>query len=301
MHTPDGFVTGWICVVMLLLSILAIAYSALKIRKVLTKQKLFLMAALSAIIFGFQMLNFPIASGTSGHFLGAGIVAIILGPHAAVLVLATVLLIQTFLYGDGGVLALGVNIFNMGIVGAYVTHYIYQKLKSTSGIFAGMIASWASVVAASIACALELAISGTGQLIKVLLAMGLTHLFIGLGEGIITGGILLYVLKTKHEVMDINKQPSRLVKYSVLMAIIGLMVTSLALPFASGHPDGLEKVALNLGFFNKATEIYTFAPMPDYTLFGQESYLFVLAAGIIGMLATFSLSYIIARPFAVRS
>lgn len=301
MHTPDGFLTSWVCVLTLLITLGAIGLAVVNIKKVLTKQKVYLMAALAAIIFGFQMLNFPIAAGTSGHFLGAGIVAILLGPHAAVLVLAVVLVVQTFVYGDGGVLAIGANIFNMGVIGGYSAYYTYKSLKDKSKLLAGFLASWSSVMAASLVAALELGVSGTSPLLKALSAMGITHLFIGLGEAIITTGILFYIIKTKQDVLEINKQPTRLAKYAVITTILALIVTSFALPFASGAPDGLEKVALNLGFFEKATTIYTLAPMPDYTFLGQESYLFVLIAGIIGMVATFSLSYIVTKPLAAKA
>lgn len=301
MHTPDGFITNWVCVVTLLITIGALVLAVVDVRKWLTKEKAFLMAGLAAAIFGFQMLNFPISSGTSGHLIGGAIVAILLGPHAAVLVLAVVLLVQTFVYGDGGVLALGANILNMGIIAGYTAYYTYQPLKNKFPILSGVFASWCSVVAASLSCAILLGISGTISFIKAIPAMVLTHMIIGVGEGIITGGILLYIYRTRHELLDRQKSPTNLPKYVAISTVLALLVTSFALPFASEHPDGLEQVALRLGFFEKATTIYTLSPMPDYTFLGQETYLFVLIAGIIGILATFSLGYIVTRPLALKA
>lgn len=297
MHTPDGFLTNWVCVLTLIITSVTLIVAVISTRKWLTKQKALLMAALSAVIFGFQMLNFPIGNGTSGHLIGGAIVAILLNPHAAILVLAVVLLVQTFIYGDGGVLALGANILNMGIIASYTAYYTYQPLKKRFPLLSGVFASWLSVIAASLSCAFLLGISGTISFTKVIPAMLLTHIFIGLGEGIITGGIFLYIKRTKHELLEKQKAPN-LIKYITISTALALLVTLFALPFASEHPDGLEQVALRLGFFEKAIEIYTFSPMPDYTFLGKESYLSALIAAIIGMAATFGLGYAITKPLA---
>jgi cobalt/nickel transport system permease protein len=297
MHTPDGFLTSWVCVITLLITIAMVVFSLVKAKEWMTKEKAFLMAGLAASIFGFQMLNFSIGNGTSGHLIGGAIVAILLGPKAAVLVLSSVLLVQTFIYGDGGVLAIGVNIFLMGIVPGYVAHWIYQPLKKKMPLVSGVLASFVSVIAASFVAALLLGISGTISFEKVIPAMLLTHLFIGIGEGLITGGFLVYIQKTKNDLLHKNKTKN-IFKYVAFSTFGALMIMSFALPFASESPDGLEKVALNLGFFEKATKIYSLSPMPDYTLLGQESYIFVLLSGIIGMLLTFGVSYAIARPIA---
>jgi len=188
----------------------------------------------------------------------------------------------------------------MGIVAGYTAHWIYQPLKKKIPIISGILASWGSVVAASFVAATLLGISGTISFAKVIPAMVLTHIFIGIGEGLITGGVLLYVQKTKQDLLH-RQEAKNLFKYVAFSTLGALIVMSLALPFASESPDGLEKVALNLGFFEKATEIYTLSPMPDYTFLGQESYIFVLIAGILGMVATFGLSYIAISPITSRT
>lgn len=300
MHTPDGFLTNGICVATLLITIAMIAYSTMKARTWMTKQKAFLMAGLAASIFAFQMLNFSIGNGTSGHLIGGAIAAILLGPEAAVLILTAVLLIQTLVFGDGGLFAIGANILLMGIVAGYTAHFVYKPLKNKSPILGGMLASWTSVIVASFVAAVLLGMSGTISFAQVIPAMLITHLFIGIGEGIITGGILFYVKKTRQDLL--YKQNRRqLFRYVALSTIGALIIMSLALPFASESPDGLEKVALSLGFFEKATSVYEFSPMPDYTLFGQGSYLFVLMSGIVGMVLSFSASYLLTRPLAKTS
>ncbi len=297
MHTPDGFITGWVCVAAIIIALAAIAYSAWSARKWMTKQKALLMAGLAAAVFAFQMLNFGIGNGTSGHLIGAAIAAILIAPEAAILVLASVLVIQALVYGDGGVLALGINIINMGVVAGYAAHFVYQPLKKRSVLFAGFIASMASVVAASLTASLFLGISGTIPLAQVLPAMLITHMFIGIGEGIITGGVIMYVKASKSRLLQ-KKEVKNISRYVVLSTIGAMAIMSLALPFASQSPDGLEKVAINLGFYEKATPIYTASPMPGYTFPGQEDYIFALISGIMGMALSFGIGYAVARPMA---
>jgi len=285
MHTPDGFLTDWVCVALLLATLGSIAYAVFNLRKTITREKAVMMAGLGAAIFAFQMLNFPISGGTSGHLIGGALAAILLGPEAAVLILFSVLLVQTILFADGGVMAFGANVFNMGVVAAYAAHFVYEPLKKKFELGAVFLASWVSVVAASVACALELALSGASPLSTVLPAMVITHAVIGLGEGVITTGAVLYYQATKLKV----KNSFAYVAGSTALAVL---VMALLLPFASPHPDGLEAVAINLGFFDSAFEVYSLAPMPDYTLLGSEAYLYVLGAGVAGSLATFAVAYL---------
>ena len=277
MHTPDGFLTGWICIVLLVFSAAAIAYAFRTLKNTITKEKAMQMALLAAIIFAAQMLNFPIADGTSGHLIGAALAAILLGPEAAVIILASVLLVQALVFGDGGILTLGANIFNMGVIASYSANFIYLRIKQMSNVLAVLAASWFSVFAAAIATSLELAISGTIGFLPVLYSMVSTHALIGVGEGLITIVILSYFY---HRNLDISYQS---VAYTTAFAFLLLAIF---LPFASEHPDGLEKVAINLGFFEKAVEIYS-APIPAYTL----------VAGMIGMFAVFAVTYCTSKYF----
>ena len=290
MHTPDGFLSNWVCVVTFLITLGMVGISLARAKRWMTKEKAFLMAALAAIIFAFQMLNFSVGNGTSGHLIGAAIAAIMLGPHAAVLVMSAVLVVQTFVYGDGGVFALGANILLMGIVAAYTAHFTYQGLKERLPVIGGMLASWASVIAASLVAALLLGLSGTVAFIDVIPAMVLTHIFIGAGEALITGSVLMYTKRILHA--------ENLLRHVAISTFGALVILSLALPFASGSPDGLEKVAINLGFFERSTELYALAPMPDYTLLGESSYVFVLLSGVVGMALTFGVGYSMARPLS---
>lgn len=149
------------------------------------------MGAIASLIFAAQMFNFPIASGTSGHLLGGVIAAIALGPFSGSIVIAMVLAVQSIFFADGGIIALGTNILNMAVIGTLASYYIYyliQRLfRNKAGSYTGIIfAAFSSVLLASIACSIEIALSGTIGLSKVLPAMLSVYAKIGIAEALIT-------------------------------------------------------------------------------------------------------------------
>ena len=166
-----------------------------------------LMGILAAFIFAAQMLNFPVAGGTSGHLIGAALAVILLGPWAAVIIMAAVLVAQSLIFQDGGLLALGANIFNMGIVAGFTAYFVYRLVGGFRAVAikaklaAGFAAAWASVFAASIAVSMELALSGTAPFGFVLPAMAGVHTVIGIGEGLITVAILSLVYQTRSDLV----------------------------------------------------------------------------------------------------
>jgi cobalt/nickel transport system permease protein len=166
-----------------------------------------LMGILAAFIFAAQMLNFPVAGGTSGHLIGAALAAILLGPWAAVIIMSAVLIAQSLIFQDGGLLALGANIFNMGIVASFTAYFVYRlvggfRTVALKGkLAAAFTAAWASVLAASLAASIELAVSGTAPFGIVLPAMAGIHALIGIGEGLITIAILSMVYQTRADLV----------------------------------------------------------------------------------------------------
>ncbi|GAH69772.1 unnamed protein product, partial [marine sediment metagenome] len=170
-----------------------------------------LMGVLAAFIFAAQMLNFPIAGGTSGHLIGAALAAILLGPWASVLIMSCVLIAQCLIFQDGGLLALGANIFNMGIVASFSSYYLYRLAISLLGnsrkgkLIGGFIGAWGSVFLASIVCAIELAISGASPIGVVLPAMAGLHALIGIGEGLITVAVLSLVLASRADLFQLQR------------------------------------------------------------------------------------------------
>jgi cobalt/nickel transport system permease protein len=159
-------------------------------RRIITKfgeSLLMRTAAVAALIFAAQTFNFPIVGGTSGHLIGGVLAVVLVGPFAGTLAMASVLIVQSLFYADGGLLALGANIINMAVCGALVSYYIYFWLNKTMPEWLSiMIAAWFSVVMAALACALEIGFSGTLAFGTVLPAMFKVHAVIGLAEALIT-------------------------------------------------------------------------------------------------------------------
>ncbi|MEW6244897.1 MAG: energy-coupling factor ABC transporter permease [Bacillota bacterium] len=195
MHIPDGFLDLKTIVATGVASAGALSYSIKKSKEELNERQLPALGIMSAFIFAGQMINFPVAGGTSGHLLGAALATVLLGPWSASLVLATVLIVQALFFQDGGITALGAGIFNMAVVAVFIAHVAYTlagKLR-VNEYAACFVAAWLSVMAASTATALELAISGTVPLAAALPAMTSVHALIGVGEGIITAVAVMFV------------------------------------------------------------------------------------------------------------
>ena len=197
MHIPDGFLSTEVWVPAAIVSAGALTISLRKSNKLLLDKSIPRIGIISAFIFAAQMINFPIAGGTSGHMLGASLAVALLGPWLSSVALSLVLIIQCLLFQDGGVTALGANIFNMAFVGVFSAYFV-QKLFSKSprlhstGI---LISAWFSVVAASFVCSLELGISNLAPMNIVISTMLIIHAIIGVGEALITLPVYIAVCK----------------------------------------------------------------------------------------------------------
>ena len=206
MHIPDGFLSLPVYSGFWAAAIGFLGASLKKTRESLGERFIPLMAVSASFIFAAQMLNFPVLGGTSGHLIGGVLAAVLLGPYAGIIVLALVLIIQCFVFQDGGITALGANIFNMAVVGAGLGYLIYDFIRRRmpgrrwrlAGVF---IASWLSVIAASAVCALQLALSGTAPFHIVFGSMVFVHVFIGLGEGLITSLVVSFILKVRPDLL----------------------------------------------------------------------------------------------------
>lgn len=194
--SPEVLILGWI------VSVPLIAIAIWKLNRNIDERAIPFMAMLAAGIFVAQMLNFPVGGGTTGHLIGAALAVILLGPYAAIVVITVILIIQCFVFGDGGITALGLNLMNMAVVAPFIA---WTSTKFLSGKFdkVGIIvASWLSVVIAALACALELSLSyelsngayGIAASIAIPAMFGY-HILIGIGEAAITGGVVLYLAK----------------------------------------------------------------------------------------------------------
>ena len=206
MHIPDGFVDLKTAVGTGALSVGGLTGAIYSVKRYFKARVIAMMGVMSALIFALQMINFTIPGGTSGHLLGGALAAIVLGPHAGAIVIAVVLIVQALIFMDGGIVALGSNIFNMAIIGVYGSYLIYWLLSKISKprwmfFVAVGIASWLSVVVASFFAALELGISGTYPLGITMKAMLGVHAVIGLGEAAITIAVIAFINRIRPELI----------------------------------------------------------------------------------------------------
>lgn len=212
MHIPDGLMdpiivgVGWIVAII----VIGIAFHAANRR--LDERQIPVMGVLAAAVFVAQMLNFPVLGGTSGHLVGAALLAIILGPWTAIIVMLAILLVQGLMFGDGGLTALGLNVLNMAIVGSFVGWLCFQGLRRLNKEFAVFAASWLSVFFGAALCATELSLSfaisgGTHGIIDTIAfpAMLGYHALIGIGEGIISAGTFVFISRVSPEVLKMPK------------------------------------------------------------------------------------------------
>ncbi|MCL5735625.1 MAG: energy-coupling factor ABC transporter permease [Actinobacteria bacterium] len=324
MHIPDGFVDLPTAAVAGAASLGAVALSVRKSTRELNERTIPLLGVTAAFVFAAQMLNFPVAGGTSGHFLGAVMVAALMGPWAAVIVLTSVVVVQALVMADGGITALGANVFNMAVIGGMVGYLMLVGLKRllpktpTGYFFSVAIASWLSVVFASAACSVELALSGTVPLRVSLAAMASVHMVIGIGEALITSAVVAAVLSTRPDLVKTYDLPTGVLANRKARAlgcrgrvwgwVLAALAITLALavfvsPFASSSPDGLEKVAAEKGFAQAAPQPgWSLSPISGYVVPGMGGAGAATAvAGALGTVSLFALVLFVGRAIGRRS
>jgi cobalt/nickel transport system permease protein len=211
LHAPDGFLTVPIALVMWALTLVVLALAVERASRSLDERAVPLMGVTAAFIFAAQMVNFPVAGGTSGHLLGGVLAAVLLGPWAATLVMTAVIAVQALVYQDGGLVVLGANIFNMGIVGTMGGYAIYASLCRVLGgearrrLPAAAIAAWSAVMLGALAMTVELAMSGTSPLEVALPAMLGVHALIGVGEALITVAALAFIGAVRPDLLTLRE------------------------------------------------------------------------------------------------
>ncbi|MDR1944268.1 MAG: energy-coupling factor ABC transporter permease [Synergistaceae bacterium] len=326
MHMGDALLSPAVSAVMTAAAAGAIAYSAVRVKKESDSEpgdsgdrKIPVMGVMGAFVFAAQMINFTIpATGSSGHIGGGVLLAAMLGPSAAFLTLAAVLVIQCLFFADGGILALGCNIFNMGFFACFIAYPLIFKPMARSG-------GAKSVTAASVAAVVVGLELGAFSVVVETLASGVTelpfvtfvtlmlpiHLAIGAIEGVITAAVLCFVLQMRPDLLDFAPPPQGSLRGAMsfkktllaLLAIAALVGGGLSL-YASGNPDGLEwsmertagtaELERTGGAYETAAEIQeTTAFMPDYDFKssgGDGSALGTSAAGLTGGALTLALA-----------
>ncbi len=322
MHAPDGFFSVWLSLAGWAITIAMIALALRNTRDQLGERQIPLMGIMAAAIFAGQMLNFTIPGGTSGHLLGGALAAIVLGPWAAVLVMTAVVGIQALLFQDGGLLVMGLNILNMGIITSFVGYFVHrpisQLVKGKAGLaVGGFVAGWLSMVITAAFAAVELALSGTSPFQFALPAMVGVHAIIGIGEGLLTSFALVFILAARPDLITEKAAPGQRSAGWVLVGLLLALGLTLLAPLASPYSDGLERVAEAFAapeevegapvgfavpeeraFFGEFRDA-PYQVLPDYTVpFLGEGSASTIAAGMIGVLIVFGLVYAVA--FIIR-
>ncbi|WP_326819816.1 energy-coupling factor ABC transporter permease [Streptosporangium sp. NBC_01756] len=313
MHVPDGFFNAAVSVSAGAVAAAGVAVCLRGARRELDDRTAPMAGLVAAFIFAVQMLNFPVAAGTSGHLLGGTLAAILVGPYTAVLCVAVVLLVQGFFFADGGLTALGVNITLMGIVAIVVGWTVFRLITRVARsrgavVAASFAAAMVSVPAAALAFTLLFWVGGTAPIDvgTVAAAMGGVHVLIGIGEGLITAVTVSTVLAIRPDLVYgarglaaplvlrgaegdtvVTQQapgrpaPRRLGWFLPAGIVVAALLAGIVSFYASSSPDGLERVAEDKGFSSQATDHSLGGqPLADY---GDAGGIPVGVAGLVGV------------------
>ncbi|MBA3533041.1 MAG: PDGLE domain-containing protein [Ardenticatenales bacterium] len=295
LHIPDGFLSLPISLLFWLLTIAAITMAVRAVGDSLGEQQIPLVGVLAAGIFAAQMLNFPIPGGTSGHMLGGALAAIVLGPWAGILAMSAVVGVQALLFQDGGLIVMGANIFDMGILTALIGFGVYRasvgRSKQVKLAVAG-VAAWLSIMAAALVTGLQIWLSGNAEASVLFPLMLGVHALIGLGEAMLTVGALSFILAARPDLLSDSAVRERGGRRWVPVGLALALAVPLLSPFASANPDGLERVAGEMGFLALGQES-PYQLLSDYTIpFLGDGALSTVLAGLIGALIVFALLYL---------
>lgn len=296
LHVPDGFLSLLTALVSWVLALVFVTLAIRNSQESFDEKLVPLAGIMAAFIFAGQMINFPVAGGTSGHFIGAALAAVVLGPWLGILVMTAVIVLQALLFQDGGLVVMGANILVMGVTPALISYGLYRAVANRSRrtqliTVAG--ASWLSVMGAALLVALLLGFSGTSSFRIAVPAMLGIHAVIGLGEAFITVAALSFIMNIRPQLLQTSAEAGG--RSWVVGGIIITLLVILVSPFASGFPDGLEWVAEEKGFLDTAVDT-PFQLLPDYTIPALgETGLSTIAAGLIGALLVAGIAFGIAR------
>lgn len=245
MHMADALLSPAVGVGMWAVAGTAIAVASAKMKKSLDQRQVPLMGIMGALVFAVQMLNFTIpGTGSSGHFAGGLLLAILLGPHAGFLTIASVVTVQALFFADGGLLALGANIFNMGFLACYVVYpFLYRPFAV--GKQAKLVTWLCAVLALQLGAfgvVLQTSLSGIAELpfSTFLLAMQPIHLAIGIGEGLITLAVVELLARTEPGLLRADQPVLPGKRALAMLAVLAVLSGGIFSWFASSHPDGLE-------------------------------------------------------------
>jgi cobalt/nickel transport system permease protein len=303
MHVPDGFLSPPIAATTWAVGGGALAVALGTERRDLVRVPAGVLGALASFVFAAQMVNLPVTPGTSGHLVGATLAAVMVGPWRALLVLAAVLAVQALLFQDGGLTSFGLNLVSMGLVGAFAGFAVAalgaRLVRGVRGRVAGaMVGAFVATGTATIVTSCALAASGLYPLGGILPLMTAAHLPIGVLEAVLTGGVLVTVMRWRPDlVAGLDARDGRGQIGALVVGVLGmaLAVAVLVAPFASHRPDGLERTALDLGFARAARPLLPPVLERALHLPGRFAGLVPALAGVIGTLLVGGLAWAVTR------
>lgn len=299
MHIPDGFLSTPVWLGLDAVSAPAVGWVARRAQREMEETRVPLLGVMGAFVFAAQMINFPVGAGTSGHLVGSALLAVLLGPAAAIVVMAAILAVQAFVFQDGGVLALGANVFNMAVVGVLAGYLPYRiwgagRLRKFSIFLGGAL----SVFAGALLAIAELLLSGVAMPRAILgVSLGLFAVTAAL-EGVITVAVVqgLEALNPKLARPipgSVSLAQAVLAGAAVLLAAVGIL-------FASTHPDGLEKLAAGIGLAPRAKALFA-TPVSEYEIrILGASWLGKASAGLLGVGLIYAVCLLFGRLAARR-
>lgn len=311
LHAPDGFLDISTSIVITLISIVIVGLALRQSKDQLADKTIPLAGITAAFVFAAQMFNFPVAAGTTGHLLGGALAAVLLGPSVGVVVVTIVVIVQSLVFADGGLTALGYNVLNMAIIPAYGGYAVFRMFRrmfptNSGGVIGGTgLAAWASVVMAATAFSIEWLFGATAPVPfdTVFASMVGVHALIGIGEGIISAFAVGAVLSSRPDLVygaqDLDRAQlseqklARTRTFVIGGTLVALVFAAVLSQFAAPDPDGLERVAEDTGFIDSATE-HSLADsiFADYATSGISNETLSLAiAGIVGTLVTLAVAF----------
>lgn len=306
MHVPDGFLSVPIAASTWVAGAGALAVALHQERRDPRRVPAQVLGSLAAFVFAAQMINVPVAPGTSGHLVGATLVAMVVGPWRALVVMAVVLAVQATLFQDGGFTAYGANLVDMGVAGAFVgwtvATLVARARPGLRGTLAGgVLGAFVATLCGAVLTSLWLAASGLYPLSGILPLMLFTHAAIGVLEAALTAGILATLLRWRPDLLASATDAAATRRpWALAAGVFGvaLVIVAFLAPFASRLPDGLEHTAAVLGF---ASREHALAPPPlesSRWLAGALAPWAPLVAGIVGTLLTALTAWFAGRGLA---
>ncbi|NIR45062.1 MAG: energy-coupling factor ABC transporter permease [Gemmatimonadetes bacterium] len=290
-HIPDGFLSAPVTAGTLAAAAGLVLYAAHRSRRQLDERAAPTLGLATAAVFAAQMVNFPVAAGTSGHLMGGTLVAVIFGPWAGFLVMTAVLIAQAVIFADGGITALGANIVNIAGVGALLGYSVYAMAVRLVGpgprrsALAAALGAYAAMLLIGVAAGLELGVSGIAPTRLAVGAMAGVHAIIGLAEATITGLVVAALVRRQPDLIHGRPMGDRAVRPArpLVLGALGAMAVAAGIlsVVLSASPDSLERVAIDLGFAESGTG-WVGAPFPDYEawLAGAAGTLIAAALGV---------------------